>query len=75
MFASSAVDDWAGYILVLGDTDDIHDVSRYQKYRDTFVDTHTHVAKPLIRYFRNFVTLESTFRLYWNYPSTILKVT
>jgi len=64
---------------VLSDTDDTHDVSRYQiftilvscmpryflvsryqKYRDIFVDT-THVAKPLIRYFCNFVTLESTF--------------
>ena len=31
---------------MLGDTDDtMHDVSRYQKYRVTFVDT-THVAKP-----------------------------
>ena len=68
--------------IVLGDTDDTHDVSRYQiftilvscmpryflvpryqKYRDTCDDT-THVAKPLIRYFRNFVTLKSTFRLY-----------
>ena len=33
-----------------------HDVLQYQNYRDTFV----HVQNLLMRYFRNFVTLEST---------------
>ena len=57
------------YAIVLGDTDDTTMILHM------WVDDVAKVQNLLIRYFRHFVTLKSTFRLYWNYPSTIRKVT